>query len=206
MTSDLWVFAGLIVLGQFSPGPDMLLLTRTSLREGRGAGLRMAVGIACGLMVHSAIAVTGVAVLLLRFPMIKLGLQWLAAAYLIWLSMGLLKSAFKTQPCTGTTGEAPASPPARSAWLRGFLCNLLNPKVALFLAAVCAPFLTNVPGAGRAIALWIIVVGLGIALWSLWVLILQWEPARRLNENCARWIDGFFGFALLALALSLMIG
>lgn len=206
MTSDLWVFAGLIVLGQFSPGPDMLLLTRTSLREGRGAGLRMAAGITCGLMVHSAIAVTGVAVLLQRFPMIKLGLQWLAAGYLIWLSVGLLKSAFRKPPSDGATGKATASPPRRSAWLRGFLCNLLNPKVALFLAAVCAPFLTHVPGAGRAIALWIIVVGLGIVLWSLWVVTLQWQPARRLNENCARWIDGFFGFALVALALSLMIG
>ena len=61
-TGELLVFAGLIVLGQFSPGPDMVLLTRTALREGAGAGVRMALGISCGLAVHATIAVAGVAV------------------------------------------------------------------------------------------------------------------------------------------------
>ena len=205
MASDLWIFAGLIVLGQFSPGPDFMLLTRTALREGRGAGLRMAAGIACGLMVHAGIAVTGVAVLLLRFPMMRLALQWLAAVYLIGLSVGLLKSAFAANALGSDSAVQSTAAPVRSAWLRGLLCNLLNPKVALFLAAVCAPFLTHHPGVGRAMALWLLVVGLGFFLWSLWVLVLQWGTVRRFNEKAARWIDGFFGVALILLALRLMI-
>jgi threonine/homoserine/homoserine lactone efflux protein len=32
--AELLMFAGVMVLGQFSPGPDMLLLTRTELRKG----------------------------------------------------------------------------------------------------------------------------------------------------------------------------
>ena len=205
MASDLWIFAGLIVLGQFSPGPDMLLLTRTALREGRASGLRMAAGIACGLMVHAGVAVTGVSVLLLRFPLMKLALQWLAAGFLVWLSFGLLKSAFHGQATGGDPGVVPESSNLRSPWLRGFLCNLLNPKVALFLAAVCAPFLSEHTGVGRPSALWLLIVGLGWGLWSLWVMVLQWESARRFNEHAARWIDGFFGIALVVLAFRLMI-
>ena len=91
--SELWVFAGLIVLGQFSPGPDMELLTRTALRDGSKAGVETALGIACGLAVHSTIAVGGVAVAFQRFPALRRVLQWVAAIYLLWLAYGMLRAA-----------------------------------------------------------------------------------------------------------------
>ncbi len=50
---ELLAFAGVMALGQFSPGPDMILLTRTALRSGARAGVEMALGIACGLAVHA---------------------------------------------------------------------------------------------------------------------------------------------------------
>lgn len=203
MTNDLWIFAGLITLGQFSPGPDMVLLTRTALREGRGAGLRMAWGITCGLMVHSTIAVAGVAAAFQRFPVLRQVLQWVAALYLLWLATGLLRAALGRHLLLAD-GETVRNVSTQSPFQRGFLCNLLNPKVALFLAAVCAPFLAGADSPTRPIALWAIVVGLGIGLWAIWVVLLQWKPIRDFNDRAARWIDGFFGLALAALALSLM--
>jgi threonine efflux protein len=204
VTNDLWIFAGLITLGQFSPGPDMVLLTRTALREGRSAGLCMASGITCGLMVHSTIAVAGVAVAFQRFPLLRQGLQWVAALYLLWLAAGLLRSALGRHPLQAD-GEPVKNVNTQSPFLRGLLCNLLNPKVALFLAAVCAPFLAGAQSPTRPIALWGIVVGLGIGLWALWVVLLQWKPLRDFNDRAARWIDGFFGTALAVLALSLIL-
>ena len=96
MTSvgELGMFAGLIILGQFSPGPDMLLLTRTALREGSRAGVAMALGIASGLAVHATVAVVGVAVVLQRHHTLKLALQWVAAGYLLWQAYGLLRPVF----------------------------------------------------------------------------------------------------------------
>ena len=49
---ELWAFALLIAIGQFSPGPDMLLLTRTALAEGSKAGWLMVFGIVTGLAFH----------------------------------------------------------------------------------------------------------------------------------------------------------
>ncbi len=39
---DLLAFARVMALGQFSPGPDMILLTRTALKSGAWAGVEMA--------------------------------------------------------------------------------------------------------------------------------------------------------------------
>ena len=204
-TNELWMFAGLIVLGQFSPGPDMVLLTRTALREGPAAGVTMASGITAGLMVHSSIAVGGVAVAFMRFPMLRQVMQWLAAFYLLWLAYGLLRSAWLAWR-QGTGREPAAMANGHPPFVRGLLCNLFNPKVPLFLAAVCAPFLTGRHSGWWPYAIWGVVVGLGIGLWSLWVVLLQWRPLRTRYERAAGWIDGLFGVALTALALRLMIG
>ena len=83
---------------------------------------------------------------------------------------------------------------------------MFNPKVPLFLAAVCAPFLAEAHPAWWPYAIWGVIVGLGIGLWSLWVLLLQWPPLRSRYERAAGAIDGLFGIALTILALFLMLG
>lgn len=201
---ELWAFAGLITLGQFSPGPDMVLLTRTALKEGRAAGWQMALGIACGLMVHATVAVAGVATAYQRFPVLRQVLQWLAACYLIGLAVGMLRS-FWRHPATLPNEDGGAAVDGRSPMMRGLLCNVLNPKVALFLAAVCSPFLAEFHSLGRVCAIWGMVVGLGLWWWWLWVWWLQWPPVRRFYQSGARWIDLLFGVALLMLAVRLMM-
>ena len=203
-TGELWVFAGLIVLGQFSPGPDMVLLTRTALRDGSKAGVEMAIGIACGLAVHSTIAVGGVAVAFQRFPMLRLVLQWVAAFYLLWLAYGLLRVCFVSW-YSGVVQvvEKENSASAVCSWIavqfvqpeggvvsRRGVCAVSSRKSS-GLVAVCDL------GRDR---------GLGIGLWSLWVLLLQWRPLRVRYERAGGWIDGIFGLALVALAIRLMIG
>lgn len=201
--NELWLFAGLIVLGQFSPGPDMVLLTRTALRDGSKAGLQTALGIACGLAVHATIAVGGMAVVFLRFPALRRVLLWAAAIYLMWLAFGMLRAAIVRRRGDGmarTAVKENGHPP----YVRGFLCNLLNPKVALFLAAVCAPFLTGIHPLWWPYAIWGVVVGLGAVLWSLWVLMLQWHPLRKGYEKATPWIDALFGITLAILAVTLI--
>ncbi|MBQ98882.1 MAG: hypothetical protein CMP30_12945, partial [Roseibacillus sp.] len=90
MTGELLVFAGIIALGQFSPGPDMILLTRTALAQGRSAGWWMSAGIASGLCVHATVAVFGMAYLMGLKEELTEVLRWMAAGYLAYLGLRLL--------------------------------------------------------------------------------------------------------------------
>ena len=197
---ELAAFAGLLALGQFSPGPDMLLLSRTALREGRAAGCKTAAGIACGLTVHATIAVGGVATAFHRFPMFRSWLKWLGAAYLLWLAQGMLREAFVAW-YSGVKYDLVAKNKGRPPFVRGLLCNLLNPKAALFLAAAAAPFLSRGHPDWWPYAIGGIIAGQGFLLWTLWVLLLQWRPLRDGYERFAPWIDALFGTALAALAV-----
>ena len=204
MTGDLVTFAAVMALGQFSPGPDMLLLTRTALSDGRRAGWWMTAGITSGLCVHAAIAIGWMAWLTARGGWIAVGLRWAACAYLAWLGARLILKA-----CTSRGAQRPASasPAGRtgSAYVRGLLCNLLNPKAALFFAGVVAPFLAGERPLWWPAALWGIIVFQGMVLWGLWVAVLQSPPIRNGYGRAARWIDAAFGAGLLALAVTVAL-
>jgi threonine/homoserine/homoserine lactone efflux protein len=199
---ELAAFAGLMALGQFSPGPDMILLTRTALAEGAKAGAVMAIGIATGLTVHASIAVAGLAVAFEQSPGLRRAISWMAAAYLLWLAWCLLRAAWSPAVPQGENISAPSS---RGPFLRGLICNLLNPKAVIFLAATCAPFLTGAHPSWWPFAIAGLVIVQGGALWALWARLLQWRPLRSRYEKSARWIDGAFGIALSALAVKLLV-
>lgn len=198
-------FAGIMALGQFSPGPDMVLLTRTALADGRKSGCWTAFGIACGLAVHAAVAVTGVAAILGRGGWVVDVLKWCAAAYLAWLAFLLIRSGLNAKRLALERAKE-ISNSAFSSWKRGLLCNLLNPKVAVFLAGVTAPFLAvaDVPDNWPAI-LWLTIVLEGLILWCAWVFVLQSPVIRNRYLCAAHWFDLAFGVALLILALLVLL-
>lgn len=202
---DLLTFAAVMALGQFSPGPDMLLLTRTSLADGGRAGVLMALGIATGLSLHAALAIGGMALVLEREAWLSKGLSWAAAAYLIWLAYGLARAWFAHVYAGSKISEA-APRGSRGPFVRGLLCNLLNPKVMVFLAAVTAPFLAGDRPLWWPRALWAIVVFEGMLLWTLWAQLLQWKPMRDRYLRVGPWIDLGFALVLAVLAGRLVLG
>jgi threonine efflux protein len=194
----LFGFAVVMAIGQFSPGPDMLWLTRVALRDGRRAGIRTAIGIACGLAVHATLALTGLALLLHRHASLRMAFALAAAGYLGWLAIRILR-----EPGVVADGGAAARP--GRPFLRGLLCNLANPKVAIFIAAVSTPFLESARSPWLALGLWIIIVFQGGALWVLWANFLQIQRVRKIYHAQARRIDLAFAITLAGLAMWLVV-
>lgn len=200
---ELLAFAGIMALGQFSPGPDMLLLTRTALADGVRAGVGTALGIATGLCLYSALAVGGAVTLLEQVPTVRQVMLWLAALYLLWLACRLIGACYAAYAGSRENEERVVKLKG-SPYLRGLLCNLLNPKAVIFLAAVVAPFLKGNHPSWWPWALWLVVVIQAFVLWSLWATLLQWKPLRNGYQKFQPIIDGLFGLGLGMLAVKLV--
>lgn len=190
-------FAVMMAVGQFSPGPDMILLTRTALNEGLRAGWAMVAGIVTGLAVHASLAISGMAVLLANDGMVSQVVRIMAALYLSWLAWGLLK---KKDNVEGV--QEVVSP--KNPYLRGLFCNLLNPKVLVFFAGVVAPFLDGDPLPMTYFAIWGIIVIEGLVLWSLWVWLLQFPGIQRAYQRAGRTLDVLFAAGLSVFAVLLL--
>ncbi len=198
---EWWTFVLIMALGQFSPGPDMVLLTRSALSHGRSAGWAVAGGVATGLMLHSALAVAGLATLFQGNAQLRGVLSAIAAGYLLWLGWQLLVSARKGAELHLSGGEAGSTPVSLfQCWRRGFLCNVLNPKVAIFLASVVTPFLSGSQEAAWPWLLWVTIWLEGFLLWGIWASVLQIRGVRGLYRRMASWIDASFGIALWGMA------
>ena len=193
---ELLGFATIMALGQFSPGPDMLLLTKISLQYGARAGCLVACGVATGLSVHSAIALTGGAWLFSHQSPLLWWAKCAASIYLIYLAVTILFSLTKNNP----SAEVDLRGVRSHFYLRGFICNLLNPKAALFLTSMCAPFLGPTKPPSQAPILGLIIVVQGAVLWMLWARLLQWRPLRDFYHRAENKISIVFATMLILLA------
>ncbi|MFA7666398.1 MAG: LysE family translocator [Burkholderiaceae bacterium] len=143
-------FAASVLLG-LSPGPDNLFVMMQSAMHGRGAGLRVVLGLCTGLLVHTAAVAAGLAAL---FAASELAFRLLKAAgafYLLWLAWQAIRAPVDEVPG--------AEAPALGGWAlyrRGVVMNLTNPKVSIFFLAFLPQFAD--PGRG-SVALQIVVLG-----------------------------------------------
>ncbi|MCW3479813.1 LysE family translocator [Neisseriaceae bacterium JH1-16] len=119
-----------------TPGPDMLLIASRSVSQGRAAGFASLAGIQVGTYCHALAAAFGLSQLFLAVPLAYDVVRFAGAAYLLYL-------AWKTI-CSEGTVLAPAKGLTPHSYGRifrqGFLTNLLNPKMALFVLALFPQF------------------------------------------------------------------
>ncbi|MCC1492116.1 LysE family translocator [Cognatishimia sp. F0-27] len=132
----LWTyvtFMGAAVVLYLTPGADMMFTIASGLRGGARAGVAAAAGVSLGVFTHVLIAAAGLAVLLLTYPVAYDAIRYAGAAYLAWLAV----QAWRAGPFEpGRSGRAEMG----RAFRRGFLTNILNPKVALFVLAFLPQF------------------------------------------------------------------
>jgi threonine/homoserine/homoserine lactone efflux protein len=128
LSIPLWTyvtFMGAALVLYITPGADMMFTLASGMRGGARSGMAAAAGIGLGVMGHVVIAAAGLAVLLITYPIAYDALLWLA--YHTW-----------------TDTSDPARRERRSdtwrAFRRGFLTNILNPKVGLFVLAFLPQF------------------------------------------------------------------
>lgn len=132
----------LLALLTLSPGPDTILTLRQSLTAGIPVALWTVTGISTGTVIHSALSGAGLAVLLQRFPAAYRTVQILGVAYLCYLGVRSLWSAWQERK-----GSPAPDPPSRKGGYRdGLATNLLNPKVALFYLGFLPQFIPPGPG------------------------------------------------------------
>lgn len=101
-----------------------------------------------GVATHMAYCVAGLAVLITTTPWLFNALKYTGAVYLIWIGIQALRSR------GGGTLDLAVGGVQRvghwSAFLQGYLCNLLNPKATLFFLAVFTQVLSLTPASPRS--------------------------------------------------------
>ncbi|WP_430421301.1 LysE family translocator [Phenylobacterium sp.] len=195
------VAAGLLTL---TPGLDTALILRTAAVEGPKRAAFAALGINIGCLLWGAAVALGLGALLAASTLAFNILKWVGAAYLVWLGLNLL---LKPRESFQLTAPAGLMTGGDVAWMRrGFLTNLLNPKVGVFYVSFLPQFLpTGVQAAPFIFLLAVIHVVIG-SCWSA-TLILATRPIAGVLQRAAvvRWLDRVTGGLFLAFGVRLAL-
>src|SRR4051812_7832150 len=163
------IFAIVLVL---VPGPDFAVITKNTLAGGRRRGTWSAAGVASSNAVQGLAAAAGLGALVTRAQPVFQAIKWAGIAYLAFLGIQALRSAWAGRYAESVAGDA------GSGWRQGFLSNITNPKVLVFYLAVLPQFLG--PDAPLSALLVLALSHAALSLLYLLVVVAGLNRARRL--------------------------
>ncbi len=184
------------------PGPAVLYIVGRSVSQGRSHGLISALGVATGVIVHTAAAAFGVSVIVAESAVAFSALKYAGAAYLVYLGIQKIRRP-------SALGAAAADQPfisLRRTYAQGFVVNVLNPKTALFFLALLPQFVDTDRGAAapQIVVLGVLFGVLALISDSTWAFVSSAAAERlRRSERALQRLDRgagaiFIGLGVLA--------
>lgn len=156
-------FLGASVVLSVMPGPDNIFVLTESVTKGHRNGIAISFGLCIGIMVHTVAAATGLSIIVQQSAMAFSVVKFFGAAYMFYLAYKATKEQNPQLNLNPSFAEDKSVSFLRLV-RKGFLMNVLNPKVALFFIAFLPQFTT--PG-GLNVTLQLIVLGLIFMLQAL---------------------------------------
>ncbi len=131
--AEIIAVSTIAVLMAVIPGADFVMVTRTSIRNGRLAGLYTTFGVCLSICIHAGYSIAGLAVVIANSVWLFSLIKYLGAAYLIYIAWQLLT----TRELLNSGQNIEATSISRFTALRlGFSCNILNPKAPIFFISI----------------------------------------------------------------------
>jgi threonine/homoserine/homoserine lactone efflux protein len=204
--SSLLQFAVASLVLAITPGPSVVLLVAIGTERGRVAAIATTLGLALGTLAWVVVASLGLGTVLASRPGVLDTVTLAGAVYLVWLAARAVRRDVHRE--LGARAAVAVAEDRRGGALRdGVVVNLLNPSIAVFLAALVPPFLVpvrapawqQVLALGAVLVLVSTVVNAGYAV--LGAHIGAWVRRVAGDRRTALVVGGTYGLlALLAIA------
>ena len=200
-TSDLLTLLsiGLIqLLAVISPGPSFLITARTAVAQSRADGVKVALGLGAGTVIWSSAALLGLNAVFHAVPVLFMGMKIAGALFLLYIAYMIFRHAAEPLKIDGAV-ENTGNP-----FVKGFLTQIANPKVAVFFGSIFIAMLPAQVPLWMTLALIFIVSFNEVWWYSAVSLFFGSGPVRNFYLRAKAWIDRVTGLFLGALGLRLL--
>jgi threonine/homoserine/homoserine lactone efflux protein len=121
-----------------APGPSVAFILTTTLSSGRRVAMSAVGGVELGYVAHVVAATAGISAILAASAAAFTAVKIAGACYLVWLGIHAWRS--RDLRLLGELGGAGGAAPASSAFRRGLVIGVLNPKTAVFFLSFLPQF------------------------------------------------------------------
>lgn len=134
-STQLLLFISASFILAITPGPDIVYTLTRGIAQGRKAAMFAAMGFNFGVIFHTAFAALGLSAILRTSALAYQGIKYAGAAYLIYIGI----QTWRSHSASAVEGKCDHLAPS-TIFKQTVLCNVLNPKVALFFLAFLPQF------------------------------------------------------------------
>ena len=186
-----------------APGPDNTVVIAQGISRGRMAALATAMGMCAGVSIHTTAAALGLSAIIYSSAIAFECLKYAGAAYLLFLAWRAV-----SEHEAAVALPAPDGRNLRALFRRGFIMNVVNPKVGLFFLAFLPHFVTP---ASKSPAVEMLLLGIvfmlqGIVVFGAIALLAgSFGNAVLKKPRIARWFSWISAGIFSALALRLAL-
>ena len=191
-------------VAQLSPGPDVLLIAKSSASTTRTNTLKIILGISVGIVVWVVLTLLGFTVLTQQFPWIQQVLMCVGSLFLAKMGLAMLKggiSALKSN--VQADDEVVVEKTKENYFLLGLFTNLANPKTLIYFSSVFSLALSANAGEYLKTQLaFIIPIQTFITFTSLMMIVSQ-PKIKDAYQRAGAYIDVLSGSLFLIFAIVL---
>ncbi len=203
-TTQLLLFLGATFLLCLAPGPDNIYVLTQGLTKSKKAAIITTLGLCSGLIIHTSAAILGISVIFqtseLAFSIVK----YIGAAYLLYIAFQVFKHRNERLDLTvqNSTSEL------KKLFIKGFIMNVLNPKVSIFFLAFLPQFVNIQEG---NVSIQMFILGLIFMIMTLFVFSVIGITANVLSlkllekPKIVKYMNISTSFILLSLGLKLAL-
>ncbi|NUF64802.1 LysE family transporter [Acinetobacter bereziniae] len=202
--SMLLTICALHFVAQLSPGPDVLLVAKSSASTTRANTLKIILGISAGVVVWVILTLLGFTVLLEHWPWIQQVLMLIGGFFLARMGYAMLKGGIATlKQSTNLDGVIEHAP--KNYFLLGLFTNLANPKIVIYFSSVFSLALSSSAGLNLKPQLAVIIPIQTFLVFSLLMLIMSVPKIKAIYQRSGSYIDILSGSFFLLFAAFLWV-
>ena len=198
--SQFLILAGAHFLAVASPGPDLAVVVKQSIRYGKRNALITSIGIGSAILVHVGYSAVGIGLLIKQSPMLFDVLKYLCAAYLAYIGYKSLRVK-ASEPEQFNQQVRDDIQTGRKAFSLGFITNVLNPKATLFFLSIFSVIVSQ-QTPSTWLGAYAIYLSLATMAWFCFVsLVLSKARVRNKFLTMGHYFDWLMGVVLIGLAI-----
>jgi len=137
MVELLFSFSLATFILSISPGPDNLFVLTQSIVNGKKHGLATVFGLMTGCLIHTSFVAFGISKIIKENESIFFIIKLFGSCYLLYLAF----KVYQTDTRVSLYKDAIRNESLFQLFKKGFIMNVLNPKVTLFFLALFPQFL-----------------------------------------------------------------
>ena len=201
---SFWFFILASIGASLAPGPDNLYVLTLGMGNRRRQALAAAWGMISGILVHTTLAAFGISSLFAASPLLFTILKIAGSGYLFYLAYHCWKDRNRSLDLVTQESDSGIG----KMFLRGFLMNVLNPKVLLFFLAFLPQFVDYSLGkvSHQMFILGITFMAQALVIFTLIALLASIFGKRlRQNQVLQKWISIATSILFTIVALNLLV-